>query len=453
MRSDTTHPGERSPETARPVFGDLLLVGVSMVAISAAAPALAQSNAAADRERGATITRNVDDAANPSGEADPQRVDESYQARGMEWGQFLFFPLLDVSASYNSNIFATRDDAKGDTITRIAPEFRLRSRFKEHSLNFRGRLEQFVYLDYTDDNRLDGSLQVDGRYDVRRTWEINFYADANQQHEDRGSPDAAGGLEPTRTRNATARVSTKADMGRYGIQSEVAVQRRKFFSTPAANETGRIEQGFRDRTELSAMLRGSYEIFPGYSAVVEGTADTRNYDDERDRAGFDRSSEGATFRAGIGVDISQVIRGDFLVGYLKQNYDDPRLSDPTGLSLKASFNWTPSRMTVVVPSLERSVYETTTSGASGMVRTGGTLTVRHELQRNLVVTGVGSVFFDTFKGSVREDWTYDTRVRALYSLSDNYYIGGEVGYRKRTSDTRSQGFDQTVVLLRVGFQI
>ena len=433
-----------------------LMAGVSLTALLAlASPASvqAQSNSDQDRHRGAKITRNIGDAASTRSETDPERVDDSYQPRGVEFGQFLFFPVLDVSTAYNSNIFASAENRKGDLVTRVAPEFRLRSRFKSHALNVRGRLEQFVYAEHGGDNRLDGNLQIDGRYDIQRAWEASFFVDAGQVHEDRGSPDDVGGKEPAQTRNVTTQLQTKAEFGRFGFRAEGGLQRRVYFNTPAAGPAGVIRQSDRDRVEAYGLLRGSYEMFPGYSAVLEGGADIRTYDDPVDRAGFDRSNEGRILRAGIGVDISQLVRGDVLIGYTQQDYDDARLSDPSGLSIKASFNWTPSRMTVVVPSLERSVYETTTAGASGMVRTGGSLTIRHELQRNIVLTALGSLHNDLFDGTDREHWTYDSRLRAIWALAPEYYVGGEIGYRKRTANNPGQEFGQSVILLRFGVQI
>jgi hypothetical protein len=206
-------------------------------------------------------------------------------------------------------------------------------------------------------------------------------------------------------------------------------------------------------TETEGEISTSYEMFPGYSVIGEVSANRRSYDSNRDDLGFQRSSWGYAARTGIGVDISQLIRGDFMIGYMAQNYEDPRFKDPKGLSVRASFNWTPSKMTVVVPSFERSIQETTTSQVSGSVRTSAGVLVRHELQRNIVLTMTTRVSNDYYKGTGQSNWTYEARLRGIWSLAPEYYIGGEAGSRIRTSTVQSSEFKQTTVLLRFGLRM
>lgn len=377
---------------------------------------------------------------------------ESYQAKGIEFGSFLMLPVLDVSQHYNDNVFASATDRRSDWITRIAPEVKFRSRFTNHQLNLTAKAEQSFYREYTSDDHFDFTLAADGRYDIDRNWKLTGILDASQTHEDRGSPDDAGGKEQTRLRTGTAKFGTEKTTGRFGFKLDGEAIRRNYQDVEGAN-SAIINQDDRDRDELRLSTELSYELFPGYSAVVEGTVNDRKYDDRLDDQGFNRSSHGSTVRAGIGVDISELVRGDFLIGYMNQNYKDARFDTIDGFSMKASFNWTPSRMTVVIPTLERSIQETTTVNASGMVRTGGSLTVRHELQRNIILTAIGSAYNEKYRGTTRDNWSYDSRVRGQWFLSPNYYIGGEAGYRERTSKVDSEAFHQTVVLFRVGAQL
>lgn len=377
---------------------------------------------------------------------------ESYQPKGIEFGSFLMLPLLDVSQHYNDNVFASATDRRSDWITRIAPEVKFRSRFTNHQLNLKARAEQSFYREYTADDHLDLNLAADGRYDIDRNWKLTGLLDASQAHEDRGSPDDVGGKEQTQVRTGTSQVGTETTFGRFGFKMEGEAIRRDYRDVEGASGAS-VNQDDRDRDELRMTSELSYELFPGYSAVVEGSLNDRQYDDRLDDQQFNRSSHGSTLRAGIGVDISELVRGDFLVGYMNQNYEDARFKTIDGISMKASFNWTPSRMTVVIPTLERSIQETTTTNASGMLRTGGSLTVRHELQRNIILTAIGSAYNEKYRGTTRDNWSYDSRLRGQWFLSPNYYVGGEVGYRERTSKVDSEAFHQTVILFRIGTQL
>lgn len=432
------------------------LTAVSLVALAAfwALPVQAQSIKSQDkadprRAHSAKILQEQNLDENTEGKGDEKQIDNSYQPKGIELGSFLLLPQVEVSEGYNNNVYARSNDKKSDFITRITPEFQLRSRFTNHMLNVTARAEQSLFATYKDDNHLDASTNVSGRYDFSREWEATGSLDAYQAYEDRGSPDAVNGKSPTRTYGFGGRTGTKYQVGRYTFLGEVNGARRLFGDVDTSTGTT-IDNSDRDRNEFGALGRGSYEMFPGYAAVAQVEVNRRQYDSSRDRSGYNRSSSGWRAETGIGVDITQLVRGDFLVGYLKQDYEDSRFKDPSGLALKSVLNWTPNRMTVVALSLERSVQETITTNASGMIHTGASILIRHEMQRNIILTGTASAFQDDFKGANQTNWTYDARARAVYALQPELYVGGEIGFRRRTSDKPDVGFSQGVALLRIG---
>lgn len=443
------------PETIR-ASGLLILTVASLNGPAAFGQALINTQTGADprenRQNAANITVEANPEADQGGSRDPERVDDSYQPKGVEFGNFLLLPEVEFEERYNSNVFAQSSDAKGDFITRIAPEVQARSRFKQHALNLSAGAEQYFYRRYTDDNHVDAFVTATGRYDFDRNWEANGLLEARLRHEDRGSPDEAGGEEQTPGYSVTGELGNEQTLGRYKFSQSIRAVRYTFGDVDAGSG-GSINNSDRDRVEVVGTGRASYEMFPGYAAIGQLQGNVREYDDTLDDAGVNRSSQGVRAEAGIGVDITQLIRGDFLVGYFRQDYEDPSLTDPSGPAVRAVFNWTPSRMTVVVPSLERSVQETTTTRASGMIRTGGSLLVRHEYARNIVITGVASVYQDDFDGSGQENWTYDGRARLIWALAPEYYVGGELSYRQRTSNVETSEYNQYVLSLRFGLRM
>ncbi|WPZ37236.1 outer membrane beta-barrel protein (plasmid) [Thalassobaculum sp. OXR-137] len=431
----------------------ICLLAATALSTSLTTTTMAQTRSVAEnRANAANITTELNPGDDLAGKNDERRVEESFQPKGVELGQFLLFPSIEVGQEYNSNVFATKEDVRGDFATRVIGKARLRSRFREHALSAGAEVEQYSYWKYTDDSHLRAESFLDGRYDFSKDWEANAFLQAFKRTEDRGSPDDAGGNEPTPIYGLTTRLGTRwADGGfTYGVTGQG--DRRIFGDVDTSNGT-EINNSDRDRWEYQVTGRTEYEMFPGYAAIAQVSANTRQYDDEFDDDGVDRSSYGFRAYTGIGVDITQVIRGDFLVGYLQQNYDDERLSDPSGPAIKASFNWTPSRITLVVPSIERTVQETTTTNASSIISNRGSLLVRHELQRNIVLTGYAAATYEEFEGVDREDTTYEARARFLWALAPEYYVGGEIGYRLRDSSNDRSSYDQTVATVRLGFRM
>ncbi len=432
----------------------MLAAGLLAVAAPAAAQTQGGTQPQQDPRRqgsGAKVTTETDPEDRTS-RTDAERVHDSYQPRGVDLGSFLVLPRLEIDGQYNSNLFATERDERGDFLSVIRPELRLRSRFREHAINLSLLAEQYLHRRYSQDNRTELQLEADGRYDISRETQANYFGQLFSRHEDRGSPDDIQGEEPTPTQGMVNRGGLKHQFGRYTVQGEVGLDRRTFGEVDTALGTS-ISNSDRDRWEMLGRLRGSYEIFPGYAAVTEVSANTRRYDDSSDRNGFNRDSHGYRVETGIGVDLSQLVRGDFLVGYFSQDYQDNRFSDPSGVSMRATFNWTPSTLTIVVPSLERSVNETTRRGVSSMVRNSASLTIRHELERNIVLTGFGSVSYDQFEGvDDMNAWTYEARARAIYAFTPEIYTGGEIGYRDKRSERAGDSYQQTVFMLRLGLQ-
>lgn len=401
---------------------------------------------------GAKITAETNPQDDPSGNNDASRMDDSYQPKGIDLGQFLFLPKVDTRETYNSNIFATRHQPKSDLVTTVQPELTFRSRFDRHALNAHFQLENSTYKSFGSENHLDGSGDLDGRLDIGASSELTAFAQLYARHEDRTSPDDGDGIRPTPTRGFNGKIGGKTEQGHFTFLSDVTSRRMTFEAVPTSFGTI-IPNQDRDRWEVEGRFRTSYEIFPGYSAVAQVSLNDRVYDSKLDRNGYDRNSMGYRAETGVGVDLSQLLRGDFMVGYLKQKYKDSRFTNPSGLSVRSTFNWTPDKLTLVVPSLERSVSETTTPGASALVATSGSVFVRHELARNIVLFGSASAAYEDATGVEQTDWLYEAKASVTYSFAPEVYVGGEVGYKYKDARVDNLGYKQGTVMVRLGLQL
>lgn len=405
------------------------------------------------RQGGAKLTTEAEtDITERESADDASRLHDAYQPRGVGLGSFLLMPRIEVDEKYNSNVFATENNEQHDFVTYVRPEMKLRSRFREHELNFGAVVEQQLYARFDGDNRTDADLNVQGRYDFSSRTEANAFARVYSQHEDRASPDDLAGKNPAQVYGGMMLLGGKHQAGRFTFEGDVEADRKKFGSVDLqAGPT--VSNADRDRWEYTARQRVSYEVLPGYSAVVETAQNRHEFDRAVDRNGFDRDSQGYRAEAGLSVDLTNILRGDFLVGYMSQDFNDRQLKDISGLSFRSAFNWTPSKLTVVIPSLERSFQNTTNNGASALVRSELGLTVRHELRRNIIVTGIGAIAQEELAGVTNQDaMVYDAKGRIIYAFSPELYVGGEVGVRQRDSEAVNNSMTQVTTLVRLGIQ-
>ncbi len=436
--------------TCPPTLGRNILGGIGVLAFCTMA-AQAQEQAPA-KSNAAPITQEKNiDPSQMDGD-DSGRVNESYQPKGIEAGSFLFFPKIEVDGLYNSNVFAQEKNKKSDTLLRITPDFQFRSRFTRHELNIAAKAERYIYDTYSSDNRTDLSANADGRLDIERSWEATLNLDAYKRAEDRGSPDAVSGVKPTPTYGLTANVGTRKEQGRFVFAANGKLSRRTFDNVETSNNIV-INNHDRDRWEYLGQVRSEYAIYDIVSVVGVAELNKRKYDDRLDDNGFARTSDGFRLETGVSLDISQVIKGDITAGYFEQDYDDPRFKSPSGFGFRARLNWTPSRMTVVVPSFEREVDETITQNVSSLVRTGGGVLVRHELQRNLILTASGYIRHEKYEGTSERAWNYEARLRGTYAFTPELFTTSEVSYRDRDSTRVDSSYKQWTMMLRVGARI
>jgi hypothetical protein len=404
------------------------------------------------RPSGARVTSETGPNAEKLGDSDTERLHDAFQPRGIELGQFLMLPKVELDTVFTDNLYATERNAKSEMVGIARTEVRARSRMPVHMLNLSANVDARRHATYSRDDAVDGRVGFDGRYDLSRTDEVTGLFDLAYRHEDRGSPDDAGGLKPTPTLAVTGRTGAKFDFGRISLRPSVTAVRRTYDDVTAAG--GRtINNSDRDRVELEGQMAVYNEVFAGYAVVLAATANSRRYDDTVDDLGFRRSSTGWRLETGVGVDLTNILRGEFLVGYQKQDYEDRRFGEQAGPTVRASFNWTPTTLTLVVPSLARTIEETTLANASGTVRTTASVLVRHEYARNVLLTGTVSFFQDVFEGVNRTDDNYEARGRVTYALMPEVHVSSELRYRIRESNTVNNSYDQATILFRLGLQL
>lgn len=407
---------------------------------------------AQDRADKASRTVQRPDANDTSGAGDANRVSEQYDPKGIDLGAFLFFPQIETGQTFNTNVFAAQNNPKSDWITTVHPQFRLQSRFSNHALNLTGNVDHFAYNTYHDDSHTDGRLSADGRLDATKTTEITALLSGARGHEDRGSPDAvAAASRPAPTQTVNSNLGIKQVLNNLTLSGSVGVDRLGFENVDARDGT-RIRNNLRNRTEIAVIERAAYEFTPGYSAVVQTSESRREYD-FLDSTGLDRSSTGYRVDTGLGLDLSQLLKGDILVGYFLQNYDSAALKTAAGFAVKVALNWTPTELTLVVPSLERTQQETTSAGASGMQHTAGSVLVRHELQRNIILTGYLGVAKDVYTGTSQDSWTSEGRTSLTYAFTPEVYVRGELAEKIKRASADNAGFVQTTGFLRLGLRL
>lgn len=384
------------------------------------------------------------------GETVRERARPEYDALGGRLGAFFVFPSLTLEERYESNIFATPNNEEDDFITRILPNVAVRSNWSRHRLDFNAGAAIGLYADNNDENYEDYHARLSGRVDVNPRTFLSLATEYQRRHEERSSPDDAGGVEPTELDVYTAEGTLSHDFGRVNASVGGSVGRTHFEDVQAGGG-GTILNHNRDRDTAEGFARVGVELQRAYEAFIRGSYNIRNYHSANDNSGVDRDSTGYTAQAGLSVDFGGLLFGEFAAGYRYQNYDDPTLDSFSGVGASADFTWNPTGLTTVTANLQNDVRETTSAGASGSMVSSLELGVDHELMRNVILGANGSLTRDDFEGINRTDYIYGAGADVTYLLNRYFSFGLDYGYQRRDADTAAD-YVNHVVLLRVRAQ-
>jgi hypothetical protein len=428
-------------------LGALALAGLSAIFIvGGAGPASAATDAG--RTKSATAT---DTGAKPSA-ADANDVADDYQPKGIPLGQFLLLPSLNVSENWESNVYASTYNAKSDFYSEVSPEFALQSRFARNALTVYGQLNRTDYSTYTSDSRTGGHVTADGRLDVSSRTKVTGHVYLYADHEARGAPTSvSSAAKPTPVKGYKSEVELSHIFNRLTVSGTVEADRYIYQNVPDLTG-GTIVEDDRNRNEYIATERAAYEVRPGYSAVLQTTQNQRLYQN-LDTTGLNRTSDGYSVQGGLGLDITKLIKGDVLAGYMSQSYDSSTLRPVNGYATSVLLNWTPTETTIVVPSLQRTVEETTQTGASAMVQTAGSLLVRHELRRNFLLSGYAGETYYQYSGIGATAWLTSANVALTYAFNRNLFVGGQLGEQNRRSSIDGDSYRDTTITARIGLRM
>lgn len=382
-----------------------------------------------------------------------ERNRADYDAIGVQVGAFEVKPSLYVNEVFDSNIFLTETDEIDDAITTIKPGLSVASNWTRHALAFNAGGEFGIYDENDDENYSDFNVSLDGRLDVLRETYILLGVKHSKQHQERGSVDNnAGSTEPTEYTITGGNIGVQRQVRRISFDLNNTFDVYDF-DDDVTSAGANIDNDDRDRDEFASNLRVSYEITPGYNAFVDGTYVNNKYDQT---ASAGRDSEGYDVAVGAAVDLGGKTKGEVFVGYLTREYDDSTtFADIDGVAFGAELLWNPTAITSVELGINRSVEETTVSGASGYLSTGYSAEVQHELLRNVLVGANVSYTTNEYEGaasgSEREDDLTAAGFDVKYLFNKNLSLDAGYGYSDRDSNLSGQDYDDNK--FTVGFGI
>jgi hypothetical protein len=381
---------------------------------------------------------------------------------GIRFGDFFFFPRIELDEYYDDNIFATTNDKVSAFITELQPGFAIRSNLPQNAIDLTVGGAFTRYSNNTGLNTDDGFGDLTGRLDVDNTHYFSGDVRVEQNHINLGEPEVPGNAaSPLIFNDYNATVAFDQYRLRIGYEISGSVRREEYDALPL------VGGGFAPESQLNnfsyeGALRTYYEFSPGYQAYIRGAYNQRDYDHAEGFGVPILSSSGYRIDVGSRINLTGVTYIDAFVGYLDQNYEAAQYGSIGGVDFGANVVWNATQLTTVkfqtgrtVQDINTEVLGTLAVNSPGFLQTTVGLSVDHELLRNLLLNGNITYTNDAFQNITRVDNIYAIGAGAKYLLNRNLYLGGSYLFQKVDSSGQAAMFPYTsnLFLLRISTQL
>lgn len=353
-----------------------------------------------------------------------------------------------VSEFYTDNVFLTANDRRSDFVTVFAPWLGLSYRAEDFRLNLEASAEIARFADYSSEDYEDYSFGAEARYRINENVFAFGGLDYELGHESRESPDDVNGLTPTELTEASGYFGIGGRLSDRTFRLGVNVRDLDYDDTPSALGVP-IENDDRDRIQyelggrIGLMRTDAGEVF------LQGIYDKRDYDQSIDDQGFRRCSDG--YQAAVGyTGAIGPMRGEVLLGLMSQDYDDSRFGTETAVDLGADLSMPLGERTNLDVIVERSIEETTLTGASSYLSTTGGLRLRHRVAPNMSLAAYAFLTENDYNELARNDRVAEAGLSLRYAFNSRFFLDTNYDFRQRQSDAAGEDFDEHRITLSLG---
>jgi len=364
-------------------------------------------------------------------------------------GSFELFPTLELGESYDSNLFAQKNNEHDDVIGTIRPIVNLFSNWGRHALSVTTFGDSNYYSTRASENYNNAVIDVNGRYDiVSDTWAAGR-AGYQRLAETRTSPNAVDGSQPTTFGVAKGGVTLYRGVGKFKTNIDYDFKRFDYDNTPATDGVI-INQRERDRIEHVVGGKVAYEVSGNFKPYVRAALNSRDYDHNALH-----QSDGFETVVGAEADFGGITSIDVYAGWMGQYYDNFTAKKQIGSpKIGGRIDWNVTGKTSVALEATRTVEETTSTAFNSYYQTGGSVTVTHELRRNILLEASAAYSHADFNGiGSRDDDAVTAGLGGRYLINRHLYTELYYNWEERFSTEKASEYARSVIMTRVGVHI
>jgi hypothetical protein len=377
------------------------------------------------------------------------RQQPGYEPVGMRFGSWMFDPSVTAGALYDSNVFASNTNPRGDVASLVTPSLRVHSLGEQHQLDLLGIVQSYSYLDHAGLDQTNANVSGRGRVSVRDDIDILTTFNAGVLHEGVGSlTSPTGAVAPTPYSLFSGDVTYRQEFGRVIASLGTRIDSYKYGTTHTQDGTV-IDQSSRDGQIHDAHGRIDYTFSPTLGLFMAADANRRDLRGTPDQP---LSSDGYRVLAGVDAEFTHLITGELGAGFVRQHFDAVTIGNVEGPTYRALLTWSPTRTVDVWFKAEQIITEATLTDASGIQADALVLGLDYELRRNVIFSTSATYENDRFHGQPRVDNVFATYAELRYQLNRYATISLRHSYTQRESNIPIDSYSKHQVGLNVTVQ-
>ena len=362
-----------------------------------------------------------------------------YAPRGVRAGAWMFYPTLSAEALYDSNVFASSNNAQADIFGHVGAGLRAQSLWERHGIAAQLSAGSRFYKTHSALNQTNAAFASTGHYDIDHSTQLLGAFNAAYLHEQPGDlTSPTGAVKPTPYSLINGDVTLRKEFGRVTAAVGAGVRSYDFGSTAAQNGSI-ISQDSRDGQIYSTHGRINY-AFSEKLAVF--TAVEGNWRDLRGTPSQSLSSNGYRALAGVDLEFTHLIKGEIAAGYSKQHFFAPTIGDIEGPTFRAMLTWSPSRLIDINFRAEQVVTQSGDTTATGIRADAAQIGLDYEFRPNVIFSAAATYERDHFQGQPREDNVYAADGGVRYLMNNLTSVGLRYRFTRRDSNIPSNSFDK-----------
>lgn len=369
-----------------------------------------------------------------------------YESRTIQTGGFVIEPMVEGTARYDTNVFATPSNERSDVFFLLAPSVIARRNTGTSNLYARAYANAYRYAKFQSENvtTFGGIVDYRKKFSDRQSVAAKIFFD--RTFERRSDPEAfiARFRSPAQINSAGTEVEFRHQGGRLGLLAAVGATKLDYLS---------VEDADRDMVTYTARVKGSINLSQRFAVFIQPFANRRDPRLRFDRFGVDRRTTTYGATGGVAVEIADRLTGQVGVGLFHTNPGDLGLKPYTGIAANGQMTWRPRTRTAISVDLFRGDVATVRSGALGRIDTTFNLSIDQEVRHNLLLFGSVGYRKIRYRGDFDVNQRYLTAQASTRYLL-NRHVWTELGatWMDRASRSPFDEFRKWQIFLKLGFK-